>query len=130
RSLCDRTGALLVYDEVVTGFRLALGGAQEAFGVKPDLCALGKVCGGGLPLAAVAGRPDILELSVPDRKQDGRSVYISGTLNGNPLAAAAGLATLDVLVEQNGPQKLAEIGTALARGFQEAADRLSIPLQM
>ena len=93
RALCDRIGAVLVFDEVVTGFRLALGGAQEAFNVTPDLCSLGKVIGGGLPLAAVAGRRNILELSVPNRPVDGRSVYLSGTLNGNAIAAAAGLAT-------------------------------------
>jgi glutamate-1-semialdehyde 2,1-aminomutase len=130
RSLCDRVGALLVFDEVVTGFRLALGGAQEAFGVEPDLCALGKVIGGGLPLAAVVGRREILELSVPDRAADGRSVYLSGTLNGNPIAAAAGLATLDVLVEENGPARVVAIGTALAKGFERCAHELSVPFQM
>jgi glutamate-1-semialdehyde 2,1-aminomutase len=130
RALCDRTGALLVFDEVVTGFRLALGGAQEVFGVKPDLCALGKVIGGGLPLAAVAGRKDVLELTVPDRTHDGRYVYMSGTLNGNAIAAAAGLATLDVIAEEDGPARLIEIGSALARGFKDCAHRLSIPLQM
>jgi glutamate-1-semialdehyde 2,1-aminomutase len=130
RELCDQTGALLVFDEVVTGFRIALGGAQEAFGVAPDLCALGKVIGGGLPLAAVAGRRDIMELTVPDRPADGRSVYVSGTLNGNPLAAAAGLATLDVIVAENAPARLAQIGTKLADGFVEAAKKLSVPLQM
>jgi glutamate-1-semialdehyde 2,1-aminomutase len=130
RALCDRTGALLLFDEVVTGFRLALGGAQEAFGVTPDLCALGKVIGGGLPLAAVAGRRDVLELTVPDRPTDGRSIYLNGTLNGNALAAAAGLATLDVLAEENGPARLVEIGDKLARGFAECARKLDIPLQM
>jgi glutamate-1-semialdehyde 2,1-aminomutase len=130
RDLCDRTGALLVFDEVVTGFRIALGGAQEAFGVEPDLCALGKVIGGGLPLAAVTGRRDVLELTVPDRTADGRSVYMSGTLNGNPLAAAAGLATLDIIVEEDGPARLAEIGTKLIEGFAECARKLSVPLQM
>lgn len=130
RALCDRTGALLVFDEVVTGFRLALGGAQEAFGVTPDLCSLGKVIGGGLPLAAVAGRRDVLELTVPDRADDGRSVYLSGTLNGNAIAAAAGLATLDVLVEEDGPRRLVEIGGKLAQGFAECARKLGVPLQM
>ena len=130
RELCERTGALLVFDEVVTGFRLALGGAQEVFGIKPDLCALGKVIGGGLPLAAVAGRRDVLDLSVPDRAGDGRTVYLSGTLNGNAIAAAAGLATLDVLAEEDGPARLVEIGGKIARGFAESARRLSVPLQM
>jgi glutamate-1-semialdehyde 2,1-aminomutase len=130
RALCDRTGALLIFDEVVTGFRLALGGAQEVFGITPDLCALGKVIGGGLPLAAVAGRRDVLELTIPDRSADGRSVYLSGTLNGNAIAAAAGLATLDVLTEEDGPERLVEIGTSLTAGFAECAHRLGVPLQM
>ena len=83
-----------------------------------------------MPLAAVAGRRDILELTIPDRPIDGRSVYVSGTLNGNPLAAAAGLATLDVIVAENAPAKLAEIGGKLAEGFVDAAQKLSVPLQM
>jgi glutamate-1-semialdehyde 2,1-aminomutase len=98
--------------------------------VEPDLCSLGKVIGGGLPLAAVVGRRDVLELTVPGRTDDGRSVYMSGTLNGNAIAAAAGLATLDVIAEENGPARLIEIGSALARGFQDCAHRLSVPLQM
>ena len=130
RKVCDRIGALLIFDEVVTGFRLALGGAQEAFGVKPDLCALGKVIGGGLPLAAVVGRRDIMDLSQPNRAVDGRSVYLSGTLNGNPLSAAAGLATIDVLEEEDGPARLRENGKKIADGFKDAAARLSIPFQM
>lgn len=130
RDLCARTGALLIFDEVVTGFRIALGGAQEAFGVEPDLCALGKVIGGGLPLAAVAGRRDVLDLTVPDRADDGRSVYVTGTLNGNPLAAAAGLATLDIIVSEDAPKRLMEVGSKLVRGFLEAAEKLSVPLQM
>lgn len=129
RKLCDETGALLVFDEVVTGFRLALGGAQQMYGVIPDLCALGKVIGGGLPLAAIAGRYDILELTIPERKDDGRSVYVQGTLNGNPLAAAAGLATLAVLEEEEGPRKLDEIGASCARELKAIAARLSVPFQ-
>ncbi len=130
RALCDRIGAVLVFDEVVTGFRLAVGGAQAFYGVTPDLCSLGKVVGGGLPLSAVAGRGDILELTVPDRANDGRSVYFNGTLNGNAIAAAAGLATLDVVQEEDTPAKLVAIGTALSRSFEDSARRLSIPLQM
>jgi glutamate-1-semialdehyde 2,1-aminomutase len=130
RALCDQAGAMLVFDELVTGFRLAFGGAQEAFGVTPDLCALGKVIGGGLPIAAVAGRRDLIELTVPDREQDGRSVFLSGTLNGNSLCCAAGIATLDVLAAENGPEKIARAGRLLAEGFQDSARRLSIPFQM
>jgi glutamate-1-semialdehyde 2,1-aminomutase len=130
RKICDRVGAMLIFDELVTGFRIAFGGAQEAYGVKPDLCAMGKIIGGGLPLAAVVGRRDLIELTVPGRPNDGRSVFFSGTLNGNPLACAAGLATLEVLEEQDGPAKVAAAGTKLAKGFREQADRLSIPFQM
>jgi glutamate-1-semialdehyde 2,1-aminomutase len=131
RALCDRIGAVLIFDEVVTGFRIALGGGQEAFGVKPDLCTLGKVIGGGLPLAAVAGRRDIMDLSDVARSgKDGRSVYLSGTLNGNPLSVAAGLATLDVIEEEKGPERLRQIGEKVSKGLQEAAANLSIPFQM
>ncbi len=130
RALSDQIGAILVFDELVTGFRLAPGGAQQAFGVTPDLCALGKIIGGGLPLAAIAGRRDIIELAVPDRPRDGRSIFLSGTLNGNSLCCAAGLATLDVLEEENGTAKLAVIGERLGAGFRDAALRLSIPFQM
>ena len=130
RALCDQIGALLIYDELVTGFRLAMGGAQTFFGVTPDLCALGKVIGGGLPLAAVAGRRDVLELSSPYRLDDGRSIFLSGTLNGNSLCSAAGLATLEVLEAQDGPARLVAAGERLAAGFIEHARRLSIPFQM
>ncbi|QOZ23871.1 aminotransferase class III-fold pyridoxal phosphate-dependent enzyme [Bradyrhizobium sp. CCBAU 51753] len=82
RALANSIGALLVFDEVVTGFRLALGGAQEYFGVTPDLCALGKILGGGTPLAALAGRADVLDVVVTGRPNDGRPAMMSGTLNG------------------------------------------------
>ena len=94
RELCDRTEALLIFDEVVTGFRLAYGGAQEYFGVIPDLAAYGKIIGGGGPLSCVAGRAEIIDLAHPYRTSEPDYVYASGTLHGNPLAAAAGLATL------------------------------------
>src|SRR5437773_1758895 len=94
REICDATGPLLVFDEVVTGFRLRLGGAQEEFGVVPDLCALAKAMGGGLPIAAVAGSRALIELTVPGVSPKDRPVYMGNTLNGNPLACAAGLATL------------------------------------
>ena len=129
RALCDEIGALLIFDEVVTGFRLALGGGQEVSGVMPDLTTLGKAIGGGLPLAALAGRRDILDLSVPELGAD-RYVYISGTLNGNPLAAAAGIATLDILEAENGPEKLRQHGERIREGFTTAAAELSIPFQM
>ncbi|NYG45371.1 glutamate-1-semialdehyde 2,1-aminomutase [Bradyrhizobium sp. IAR9] len=129
RELADSIGALLVFDEVVTGFRLALGGAQEHFGVTPDLCALGKILGGGTPLAAVAGRADILELAISGRRKDGRTAMVSGTLNGNPLGCAAGLATLAVVEDLGVPALLKKAGEAVAVGLHEIAHRLSIPLQ-
>jgi glutamate-1-semialdehyde 2,1-aminomutase len=89
RALCDREGALLVFDEVMTGFRLARGGAQERYGVRPDLTTLGKIIGGGLPVGAYGGRRDLMKLVAPSGP-----VYQAGTLSGNPLAMAAGLATL------------------------------------
>jgi glutamate-1-semialdehyde 2,1-aminomutase len=92
RTLCDASGALLVFDEVITGFRVARGGAQELFGVTPDLTILGKIVGGGLPLAAFGGRAEIM-----DRLAPGGDVYQAGTLSGNPLATAAGLAVLERL---------------------------------
>ena len=89
RSTCDEAGAVLIFDEVITGFRVARGGAQEALEVRPDLAVLGKVLGGGLPLAAVAGPRGLLEQLAPVG-----DTYQAGTLSGNPLATAAGLATL------------------------------------
>ena len=130
REICDRTGALLVFDEVVTGFRLALGGAQEVYRVTPDLAALAKAMGGGLPLAAVAGRRELIELTVPRSERNERAVYMGNTLNGNPLSCAAGLAALDVLEEEGGPAKIAAAGAALASGFREAAARLDVPFQV
>ncbi|MBB4363135.1 glutamate-1-semialdehyde 2,1-aminomutase [Bradyrhizobium sp. CIR18] len=130
RALADNIGALLVFDEVVTGFRLALGGAQEYFGVTPDLCALGKALGGGTPLAALAGRADVLEVVATDRLNDGRSAFVSGTLNGNPLCCAAGLATLALIEELRAPAVLKKKGEALATGLLEIANRLSVPVQV
>jgi glutamate-1-semialdehyde 2,1-aminomutase len=106
RELADRHGALLVFDEVITGFRLAWGGAQSRFGVTPDLTCLGKVVGGGLPLAAVAGRRDIMERLAP-----GGAVYQAGTLSGNPLAVAAGLATLRLLADGGAYERLEQLGS-------------------
>ena len=95
REITDRYHSLLIFDEVITGFRLSLGGAQEYFGVKPDLTTLGKIIGGGMPLAAYGGRRDIMELVSPVG-----GVYQAGTLSGNPVATAAGIATLEILEER------------------------------
>jgi glutamate-1-semialdehyde 2,1-aminomutase len=99
RRLCDETGVLLIFDEVVTGFRLAYGGAQVHYGVTPDLASFGKVIGAGGPLSCVAGRAAILDLCDPRRKGAPNYVYVNGTLHGNPVAAAATLALLDELAK-------------------------------
>lgn len=97
RSITKQYGALLIFDEVITGFRLSLGGAQEYFQVKPDLSAFGKIIGGGMPVGAYGGREEIMRLVAPDGP-----VYQAGTLSGNPVTTAAGLATLTILKEDDG----------------------------
>jgi glutamate-1-semialdehyde 2,1-aminomutase len=114
RDYADRTGALLIFDEVITGFRVARGGAQEWESVTPDLTVLGKVIGGGLPAAAYAGRRDLMERIAP-----AGDVYQAGTLSGNPLATAAGLATLQLL-DDDAYAQLDRLTRALAEGIEEA----------
>ena len=108
RELCTTHGTLLIFDEVMTGFRVARGGAQELLGVRPDLTCLGKVIGGGLPVGAVGGRADIMDHLAPIGP-----VYQAGTLSGNPLAMAAGLAQLKILREQDGFTALEKLGAQL-----------------
>jgi glutamate-1-semialdehyde 2,1-aminomutase len=112
RMLCDACGALLVFDEVITGFRVARGGAQERFGVTPDLTVLGKVVGGGLPLAAFGGRSDVMERLAPIG-----DVYQAGTLSGNPLATAAGLSVLRRLRDPAVYDELERLGSRLGAGL-------------
>ena len=112
RALCDASGALLVFDEVITGFRLARGGAQERFGVLPDLTILGKIVGGGLPLAAFGGRADVMQELAPTG-----TVYQAGTLSGNPLATAAGLAVLRRLRDDAVYEELERRGARLEAGL-------------
>ncbi|MGZ4300692.1 MAG: glutamate-1-semialdehyde 2,1-aminomutase [Gaiellaceae bacterium] len=112
RQLCDASGALLVFDEVITGFRIARGGAQERFGVMPDLTILGKIAGGGLPLAAFGGRAEIM-----DRLAPSGDVYQAGTLSGNPLATAAGLAVLRRLRDPAVYEELEQRGARLEAGL-------------
>jgi glutamate-1-semialdehyde 2,1-aminomutase len=127
KRLCDETGVLLIFDEVVTGFRLALGGAQEHFGVRPDLATYGKIVGGGGPLGCVAGRAEILDCVNPGRKGRADYAYINGTLHGNPIAAAAGLATLKVLERPGFYEALREKSDALTGALQEVLDRHGVP---
>ena len=117
RSITERNGALLIFDEVITGFRLALGGAQELFAVKPDLTTLGKIVGGGMPAAVYGGREEVMRKVAPDGP-----VYQAGTLAGNPLATAAGLATLRILKRDTGIYaRLAEKGARIAEAVRRAA---------
>ena len=113
RGLADASGALLIFDEVITGFRVARGGAQERFGVKPDLTILGKILGGGLPLAAFGGRADAMERLAPTG-----DVYQAGTLSGNPLATAAGLSVLRRLRDPSVYEELEARGAKLERGLR------------
>jgi len=123
RDLCTREGILLIFDEVMTGFRLAPGGAQERFGVTPDLTTLGKIIGGGLPVGAYGGRRDIMEMVAP-----AGPMYQAGTLSGNPLAMTAGLETLRVLTEN--PELYPKLDAQTARleeGFQSNLDDMDLP---
>jgi glutamate-1-semialdehyde 2,1-aminomutase len=123
RQLTRRHGALLIFDEVVTGFRIAYGGAQATFGIEADLTCLGKILGGGLPLGAYGGRREIMEQIAPLGP-----TYQAGTLSGNPLATAAGLATLRVLEETDPYAELERKGASLEAGLAEAAERAGVPL--
>src|SRR5207253_3084681 len=116
RDAAKSAGAVLIFDEVMTGFRLALGGAQEKYGIQPDLTTMGKVIGGGLPVGAYGGRAEIM-----DRVAPAGPVYQAGTLFGNPLAVAAGLATLRRLQKENPYARLESLGARLERGLTDAA---------
>ena len=123
RRLTHKHGALLVFDEVMTGFRLALGGAQEILGVTPDMTILGKIVGGGLPLAAYGGRADVMNHVLPAGR-----VFQAGTLAGNPLAVAAGTATLEELAEHPPYAELERRGAVLEDGFRAAAAAAGLPV--
>ncbi len=125
RELCTLAGAVLIFDEVMTGFRLAYGGAQERFGVTPDMTTLGKIVGGGLPVGAYGGRADIMACVSPLGP-----VYQAGTLSGNPLAMASGLATLRTLKEMNPYEELEAKTQRLCSGLREAATSCGIPHQI
>lgn len=122
RRLCTQHGAVLIFDEVMTGFRVALGGAQALYGIKPDLTTLGKVIGGGLPVGAFGGRRDIMQCLAPVGP-----VYQAGTLSGNPVAVAAGLATLQLIQAPGFHDRLAAATHQLCSGLAEAAQARRIP---
>jgi len=135
REITQTDGALLIFDEVMTGFRLAPGGAQERFGIRPDLTCFGKIIGGGLPVGAFGGRADIMDLLAPLGP-----VYQAGTLSGNPLAMAAGIAALEELGRDARParpdgsasrpyQRLEKLGVQLEAGLKDAAKAAKIPVQ-
>jgi len=121
RSVCDEYGALLIFDEVMTGFRVAMGGAQSIYKVRPDLTTLGKVIGGGMPVGAFGGRRDVMQHIAP-----AGPVYQAGTLSGNPVAMAAGLATLERISVAGFYERLGERTRSLVQGLQDAADQAGI----
>lgn len=121
RELCSAHGALLIFDEVMTGFRVAPGGAQQLYGVTPDLTTLGKIIGGGMPVGAFGGRREIMEHIAPTGP-----VYQAGTLSGNPVAMAAGLATLELVTEDGFHVRLADRAQELVQGLQAAADEAGV----
>ncbi len=126
REMATEIGALLVFDEVVTGFRLAYGGAQEYYGVRPDVAALGKALGGGHPIGAVVGRADVLDLVREDRLGQERYVWFASTLGGNPVSAAAGLAVLGQLRKPDTYARLFALGEALRDGLREVLKEESV----
>ncbi len=122
RELCDKYGSVLIFDEVMTGFRVALGGAQQYYGVTPDMTTLGKIIGGGMPVGAFGGRKDIMQMVAPLG-----AVYQAGTLSGNPIAMTAGLATLDLVDTAGFYESLTSKTQALVSSLQSLADDAGIP---
>jgi glutamate-1-semialdehyde 2,1-aminomutase len=123
RELCTKHGALLIFDEVMTGFRVALGGAQARYGVTPDLTTFGKIIGGGMPVGAYGGRRDLMEQIAP-----AGPIYQAGTLSGNPVAMAAGLAMLGLVQEPGFHDRLEATANTLCDGFEQAAREAGVPL--
>lgn len=131
-TLARENGCLLVYDEVVTGFRLGLAGAQGEYGVLPDLCCFGKTLGGGLPIGAVTGRREVIEGAVPGETQGTKPVRVTvtATFSGNPLSAAAGLATLSALKEEGTYERLRALTEELASHLEAEVEGAPVPLQI
>jgi glutamate-1-semialdehyde 2,1-aminomutase len=125
RSLTRQSGALLIFDEVITGFRVAYGGAQQLYKITPDLTCLGKIIGGGLPIGAYGGRRDIMEIVAPSGP-----VYQAGTLAGNPLAMTAGIETITILKESSAYQELERKSSLLEKGIIEAANKTGMEIQL
>tara|TARA_B100000745_G_scaffold97901_1_gene62208 strand:- start:1526 stop:2806 length:1281 start_codon:yes stop_codon:yes gene_type:complete len=123
RDICDQYGSVLIFDEVMTGFRVSLQGAQGYFGITPDLTTLGKVIGGGMPVGAFGGKQEIMSQVAPLGP-----MYQAGTLSGNPVAMAAGLTTLNILKETNPYPRLTEVTTKLCQGLEQVAREAGIPL--
>ena len=130
RDITNQYGIPLIFDEIVTGFRFSYGGAQQHYGVSPDLCSLGKIVGGGLPLSAVAGKGEIMQVFDAAHSDETGPMPQVGTLNGNPVASIAGLATLEVLREPGIYQETFARGRRLREGFQQALDQAEIPAQV
>jgi glutamate-1-semialdehyde 2,1-aminomutase len=125
RRITTREKSLLIFDEVITGFRVCYGGAQTLFGIKPDLTILGKIVGGGLPLAAYGGRKDVMSMIAPEGP-----AYQAGTLSGNPVAVAAGTAMLDLLRAEDPYQRMEQLGGYLCEGLRDAAMSAGVPLRI
>ncbi len=130
RDITRKLGIVMVFDEIVTGFRLAWGGAQERYGVAADLACYGKVIGGGYPVSAIVGKRELLQLADPQQKGRGRYCFLSGTLTANPVACAAGLATLRVLRQPGAYEHLHLLGQRLAHGLRQASADAGVPLQV
>ncbi|MFB3090371.1 MAG: glutamate-1-semialdehyde 2,1-aminomutase, partial [Gammaproteobacteria bacterium] len=122
RTVCDENKSVLIFDEVMSGFRVALGGAQSIYNITPDLTVLGKIIGGGMPVGAFGGNENIMDHIAPDGP-----VYQAGTLSGNPVAMSAGLTTLNLISEPNFFEELTEITLSLTNGLQQVADAAGIP---
>ena len=129
RALAESCGALLIFDEIVTGFRLAWGGAQERYEVIPDLCTLGKAFAGGFPVAAICGRRDVLDLTHASRRGQAAYAWVGGTFNGNPIGAAAGLAALDALAADGVYDRLHQIGNTLRAELNALGREVGLPVQ-
>jgi glutamate-1-semialdehyde 2,1-aminomutase len=130
KELAHQHGALLIFDEIVTGFRLAWGGAQERYGVQPDLCTLGKAFAGGFPIAAIAGRKELFEVTRPERRGKATFAWLSGTFNGNPVGAAAGIACLDALSQPGVFPRLQSIGDRLRVEIPAAAREAGLDVEV